>query len=250
MRRHGWQLPYHPLQVVAVSVFLALAFAFYVFFAPFVGRKVFQDVAMGLYTPLVSCVFFLYIWCAATDPADPGVFKSKKYLRLYGSGKHRHLQESRQGVSDIGLQLEGTGEKQEHEVAAASEKSMTQQHKNKNSSRCSATFSAFLLIFHALSFVFSCCQSHEWSSEQQASEEGMFFCSLCEVEVLKYSKHCRVCDKCVDGFDHHCRWLNNCIGKRNYRRFFILMMTALFLVCMICALWASLSYNQQLEYWC
>jgi hypothetical protein len=41
------------LQVVAVSVFLALAFAFYVFFAPFVGRKVFQDAAVGLYTPLV-----------------------------------------------------------------------------------------------------------------------------------------------------------------------------------------------------
>ncbi|PWZ36899.1 putative protein S-acyltransferase 22 [Zea mays] len=53
MRRHGWQLPYHPLQVVAVSVFLALAFAFYVFFAPFVGRNVFQYVVIGLYTPLV-----------------------------------------------------------------------------------------------------------------------------------------------------------------------------------------------------
>ncbi|KAL6657661.1 hypothetical protein ACP70R_005441 [Stipagrostis hirtigluma subsp. patula] len=228
MRRHGWQLPYHPLQVVAVSVFVALAFAFYVFFAPFVGRKVFQYVAMGLYTPLVSCVFFLYIWCAAADPADPGVFKSKKYLSLYGSSKHKHLKESRKGASDVGSQLEGSGEKQEYEATAASEKSMT-QHKDKNSSCCSATFSAFLLIFYPLSFVFSCCQSHEWTSEQQGSEEGMFFCSLCEVQVLKYSKHCRVCDKCVDGFDHHCRWLNNCIGKRNYRRFFILMSTALFL---------------------
>ncbi|GAB2226799.1 hypothetical protein Droror1_Dr00008590, partial [Drosera rotundifolia] len=34
MRKHGWQLPYHPLQVVAVAMFLALGFAFYVFFAP------------------------------------------------------------------------------------------------------------------------------------------------------------------------------------------------------------------------
>ncbi|KAL5198278.1 hypothetical protein ABZP36_001790 [Zizania latifolia] len=228
MRRHGWQLPYHPLQVVAVSVFLALAFAFYVFFAPFVGRKMFQDVAVGLYTPLVSCVFFLYIWCAATDPADPGVFKSKKYLRLYGSGKHKHPKECRQGISDVGLQIEETGEKQEHEFAAANEKSMT-HYKDKNPSCCSATFSSFLLIFYPLYFVFSCCQAREWS-EQQTSEEGMFFCSLCEVEVLKYSKHCRVCDKCVDGFDHHCRWLNNCIGKRNYMRFFILMTSSLFLL--------------------
>jgi hypothetical protein len=81
MRKHGWQLPYHPLQVlvseilalfcyssqdkglilvllsikvVAVAVFLALAFAFYVFFAPFVGKKIFQYVVIGLYTPLVS----------------------------------------------------------------------------------------------------------------------------------------------------------------------------------------------------
>ncbi|CAN6219468.1 unnamed protein product [Urochloa humidicola] len=229
MRRHGWQLPYHPLQVVAVSVFLALAFAFYVFFAPFVGRKVFQYVVMGLYTPLVLCVFFLYIWCAAANPADPGVYKSKKYLSLYGTGKHKHLNSSRRGVSDARLQLEGTGEKQEHEVTTSSEKSTT-QYKDKSSSCCSSTSSAFLLILYPLSFVFSCCQPHESSSEQQASEEGMFFCSLCEVQVLKYSKHCRVCDKCVDGFDHHCRWLNNCIGKRNYRRFFVLMSTALVLL--------------------
>ncbi|ONM24933.1 Metal ion binding protein [Zea mays] len=229
MRRHGWQLPYHPLQVVAVSVFLALAFAFYVFFAPFVGRNVFQYVVIGLYTPLVLCVFFLYIWCAAANPADPGVFKSKKYLSLYGSGKHRHLKECRKGSSDVRLQLEGTGEKQEHEVAASSEMSMT-QYKDNIPSCMSSTFSAFLLLFYPLSFVLSCCQSHEWSSEQQATEEGMFFCSLCEVQVLKYSKHCRVCDKCVDGFDHHCRWLNNCIGRRNYGRFFILMSTALILL--------------------
>lgn len=87
MRKHGWQLPYHPLQVlpiglvefyrcsfckkfrifynfssffgcivkvVAVAVFLALGFAFYVFFAPFVGKKMFQYIVMGIYTPLVS----------------------------------------------------------------------------------------------------------------------------------------------------------------------------------------------------
>ncbi|XWS69668.1 hypothetical protein CRYUN_Cryun04dG0198800 [Craigia yunnanensis] len=100
MRKHGWQLPYHPLQVVAVAVFLALGFAFYVFFAPFVGGKMFQYIVMGIYTPL----------------------------------------------------------------------------------------------------------------------------------VFKYSKHCRVCDKCVDSFDHHCRWLNNCIGRRNYRQFFTLMVSALLLL--------------------
>lgn len=42
------------LKVVAVAVFLALGFAFYVFFAPFVGKKIFQYVMIGIYTPLVS----------------------------------------------------------------------------------------------------------------------------------------------------------------------------------------------------
>ncbi|KAG2537905.1 hypothetical protein PVAP13_9NG323800 [Panicum virgatum] len=77
-----------------------------------------------------------------------------------------------------------------------------------------------------------CFHLHDQSSEQHGSEEGMFFCSLCEAEVLQHSKHCRVCDKCVDGFDDHCRWLNNCIGKRNYKRFFILMASAVLLLIM------------------
>ncbi|GJN30663.1 hypothetical protein PR202_gb18988 [Eleusine coracana subsp. coracana] len=129
MRKHGWQLPYHPLQVVAIAVFAALGFAFYVFFVPFVGTRAFQIVAMAIYTPLVR---FLH--------------------------------------------------------------------------------------------------SDNQRSGQNTSEEGMFFCSLCEAAVLKNSKHCRVCDKCVEGFDHHCRWLNNCIGKRNYKGFFILMASAVVLI--------------------
>lgn len=95
MRKHGWQLPYHPLQVVAVAVFLALAFAFYVFFAPFVGKRIFQYVVMGLYTPLITCVFGLYIWCAAADPADPGVFRSKKYLKIPANEKHTRRKDSK-----------------------------------------------------------------------------------------------------------------------------------------------------------
>ncbi|KAF3499099.1 hypothetical protein F2Q69_00039498 [Brassica cretica] len=54
-----------------------------------------------------------------------------------------------------------------------------------------------------------CCSGRGESSEQQMSEDEMFYCSLCEVEVFKYNKHCKVCGKCVDSFDHHCRWINN-----------------------------------------
>jgi hypothetical protein len=47
------------LQVVAIAVFSALGFAFYVFFVPFVGTKPFQIVAMAIYTPLVRCLSYL-----------------------------------------------------------------------------------------------------------------------------------------------------------------------------------------------
>ncbi|XP_020105013.1 probable protein S-acyltransferase 22 [Ananas comosus] len=232
MRKHGWELPYHPLQVVAIAVFLALGFAFYVFFVPFVGKKLFQYVVMGLYTPLITCVFLLYIWCAATDPGDPGVFKSKKYVKEVDNGKQTHNKESGQVVSNSELHTATTGEKAVPEglsTVAATDKSYDQKE-GESSSSCSRAFLALFFLCRPLCFLGNLCHSHEQSSEQQMSEDGMFFCSLCEVEVLKYSKHCRVCDKCVDGFDHHCRWLNNCIGRRNYRRFFILMIFALLLL--------------------
>ncbi|XP_072981398.1 probable protein S-acyltransferase 22 [Typha angustifolia] len=227
MRKHGWQLPYHPLQVVAIAVFLALGFSFYVFFVPFVGTKLFQYVVMGLYTPLVTFVFLLYIWCAAADPGDPGVFKSKKYGKVDENVKQNHNEGSRQEVSDSELHDGMTREKPAHEgvsTVAASKK----LHKGNNSSCCSSNLLAPLLFWCRPS-ICNWCRPHDQSSEQK-SEEGMFFCSLCEVEVLKFSKHCRVCDKCVDGFDHHCRWLNNCIGRTNYRRFFILMVSAVVLL--------------------
>ncbi|XP_077215385.1 putative protein S-acyltransferase 22 [Tasmannia lanceolata] len=236
MRKHGWQLPYHPLQVVAVAVFLALGFAFYVFFVPFVGRKVFQYVVMGLYTPLVTSVFCLYIWCAAIDPGDPGVFKSKKYLNIADNVKHIHPKVSNLGGEstswinganastigrthlDEGTDMDNTGVDSTKEV----EENGTSSH--------NLTFCMVLLGWCPFAFLWSRSHLHEQSSEQQMSEDGMFYCSICDVEVFKHSKHCRVCDKCVDCFDHHCRWLNNCIGRKNYGCFFTLMVFALLLL--------------------
>uniref|UniRef100_A0A6N2LRC2 S-acyltransferase n=1 Tax=Salix viminalis TaxID=40686 RepID=A0A6N2LRC2_SALVM len=212
MRKHGWQLPYHPLQVVAVAVFLALGFAFYVFFAPFVGKKLFQYIAMGIYTPLITCAFGLYIWCAAADPADPGVFRSKKYLKIPDSEKHN---------PPVGNSLE-------KEVVGA--ESTKKEPRTQIDEVSSGNSSCFQWVFFPCAFICNHCSSSDESSELQMSEDGMFYCSLCEVEVFKYSKHCRVCDKCVDRFDHHCRWLNNCVGKKNYRQFFTLMVSALLLV--------------------
>lgn len=231
MRKHGWQLPYHPLQVVAVAVFLALGFAFYVFFAPFVGKKLYQYIIMGVYTPLIVSVFGLYIWCAAADPADPGVFKSKKYCKTSGKGQHAKAKDSKLGGGP-NVNAGGKGEKSLDGVVKSDNVNTGDsdvEHEERHTSvNCSCCFWG-LLCFPCTSLGNCICPSEE-SSERHASEEGMFFCSLCEVEVYKYSKHCRVCDKCVDHFDHHCRWINNCIGKRNYRQFFTLMIVALLLL--------------------
>lgn len=232
MRKHGWQLPYHPLQVVAVSVFLALGFAFYVFFAPFLGKQLFQYIAMGIYTPLIICVFGLYIWCTAADPADSGVFRSKKYLKFPDNKKQPKLNASIIGgrstssIQDANTTItrEDTNEGSKNGVQSTAE--CDAEPEKKNPSLHHKPFFIALLALLPCAYV---CNSHKESSEQQLSEDGMFYCSLCEVEVYKYSKHCRVCDKCVDHFDHHCRWLNNCIGKRNYRKFFTLMVSSLLL---------------------
>ncbi|KAL3840546.1 hypothetical protein ACJIZ3_025137 [Penstemon smallii] len=233
MRKHGWQLPYHPLQVVAVAVFLALGFAYYVFFAPFVGKQLFQYIAMGIYTPLIICAFALYIWCAAADPADPGVFKSKKYRGIQDNKNHvkqsgsKHGGESISSIQDANTVAIGeeANDKRKHDIESAADCNTEPEKKNSSFHQRSCSMAMFALL--PCAYV---CNSQKESSDQHTSEDGMFYCNLCEVEVFKYSKHCRVCDKCVDRFDHHCRWLNNCVGKRNYRKFFTLMVSALLLV--------------------
>ncbi|KAK4773881.1 hypothetical protein SAY87_028900 [Trapa incisa] len=228
MRKHGWQLPSHPLQVVAVAVFLALGFAFYVFFAPFVGNKMFQYVVMGIYTPLILCVFGLYIWCAAADPADPVVFRSKKYIEMPESGKQIQSKDLKLGGDSTSIQDVNSAAlgRKEHDAASEAKESSAEIRKNNTSSR---TSSCFLRALSPCYLICKCCRQGKGSFDQ-GSEDGMFYCSLCEVEVFKHSKHCRVCDKCVDQFDHHCRWINNCVGRRNYRQFFTLMAFALMLL--------------------
>ncbi|KAK6119158.1 hypothetical protein DH2020_047090 [Rehmannia glutinosa] len=256
MRKHGWELPYHPLQVVAVAVFLALGFAFYVFFAPFVGKQLFQYIVMGIYTPLgwrnilttyqfylinacqyllwkghssstnllanitssgglrvllaeslwtescrfklvfwrvimlfwpvssllqtLICAFGLYIWCAASDPADSGVFRSKKYLNIPDNKKHikpsesKHGGESTSSIRDANAAATGEEANDEGKVDIKSA-----ADRNTETERKSTCFVAMLAL---LPCAYN-CNSHEESSYQQ-SEDGMFYCSLCEVELI------------------------------------------------------------------
>lgn len=44
------------VQVVAITVFCLLSVAFYAFFAPFLGKDIFEYIAIGVYSFLVSAI--------------------------------------------------------------------------------------------------------------------------------------------------------------------------------------------------
>lgn len=127
----------------------------------------------------------MYIWCAAADPADPGVFKSKKYIKVQHNQKNLELKQSKLGG-------ESTSSIQDGNFATNEEKTLGKSGKDTDAKagesgkvelpnetkRCTA-----LLPFLPCAFVHNCLSSREDSFDQRMSEDGMFYCSLCEVEV-------------------------------------------------------------------
>ncbi|KAG2248034.1 hypothetical protein Bca52824_087662 [Brassica carinata] len=59
--------------VIAITVFCLLAVAYYAFFAPFVGGRIWEYILLGVYSPVALIVFVLYVRCTAINPADPGI---------------------------------------------------------------------------------------------------------------------------------------------------------------------------------
>ncbi|CAL9782291.1 unnamed protein product [Musa acuminata subsp. burmannicoides] len=184
------------VQVVAITVFFLLVVAFYAFFAPFLGKDVIEYASIAVYTPVALAVFILYVRCTRINPADPGIMSKFDD----DSDSEQKSGPSLQGIDDS--------------------KANARMGPRKRTARCS------LIGFICSLFVKEDCRKHE-VTEQQPDEDDALFCTLCNAEVCKFSKHCRSCDKCVDGFDHHCRWLNNCVGRKNYITFIALMATSL-----------------------
>eukprot|EP00268_Persea_americana_P053322 TRINITY_DN6023_c0_g1_i2.p1 TRINITY_DN6023_c0_g1~~TRINITY_DN6023_c0_g1_i2.p1 ORF type:complete len:648 (+),score=116.49 TRINITY_DN6023_c0_g1_i2:412-2355(+) len=205
-RRHGWQLPAHTLQVVAITVYFLLVVAFYAFFSPFLGKEFYEYVAIAVYSTVALAVFVLYVRCTAIDPADPGILMTFDEKLAHRSRDKVDLPGDSASLEEPSKISLNTAEK-------------SVKHRPFSCLKIGGFFCGFL--------VKDDCRRDEVTSQQQANEEDALFCTLCNAEVRKFSKHCRCCDKCVDGFDHHCRWLNNCVGRKNYITFLSLMAASL-----------------------
>ncbi|KAM7518074.1 hypothetical protein LguiB_017036 [Lonicera macranthoides] len=204
-RRHGWELPAHTFQVVAITVFFLLSVAFYAFFAPFLGKDIYEYAALGIYSFLALGVFILYVRCTGIDPADPGILIEADKASTCKSDKDTDIPGHASSVEET------------------SKEELRSRGKSDGHGTCCSKLGGLLCGL----LVKEDCRKDEDLLQQQLGEEDALFCTLCNAEVRKFSKHCRSCDKCVDGFDHHCRWLNNCVGKKNYFSFVCLMAVSL-----------------------
>ncbi|KAK9156246.1 hypothetical protein Sjap_003726 [Stephania japonica] len=191
VRRHGWQLPAHTFQVVAITVFFLLVVAFYAFFAPFLGGRVLEYASIALYTPVVLIVFILYVRCTAINPADPGIlskFENESVAKSNPNALSAKNLPGNFGESAAGAHSSPSSASRSSIAADSCKKgSFGESEKvdipvDPSTRRSSSSFSMGLLC--CALFVHEDCCKHKETTEQQASMEEALFCTLCNAELL------------------------------------------------------------------
>ena len=51
------------------------------------------------------------------------------------------------------------------------------------------------------------------------------FCMTCNIYRPSRTSHCDICGFCIERMDHHCPWLGTCVGKKNYKQFYIFLLS-------------------------
>ncbi|XP_030460259.1 protein S-acyltransferase 18 [Syzygium oleosum] len=208
-RRHGWQRPLHPLQIVGMAVFSFLVVDFYVFLGLLLGSRAAEITVTTIFSFVVFSAMFLFIWCTAIDPTDKTGYRKKKRGKSKGLLKLNYGFVLAQIVTRFFRRLE----------RKILRKIIRRKYLDPmNTSAHLEPLLPFPLVMK------------DDAIAPDLKADDITFCSLCNLEVKKHSKHCRSCNRCVEGFDHHCRWLNNCIGKKNYTVFILLMASVLLML--------------------
>ncbi|KAJ0743375.1 putative protein S-acyltransferase [Helianthus annuus] len=210
MRRHGWQRPLHPLQIVGISIYCFLVAAFYSFLGLFIGNKTAVIVVNSIFSFTALGVMFLFVRCTAIDPSDKTYSKRKK--------KSKNISNR----INFGFIL---GHIVMRFFARIERKILRKFIRRKYLDPLSTTAQMEPLLPFPLVI-------KDDSVSPGPLQDDISFCVLCDSQVKKHSKHCRTCNRCVEGFDHHCRWLNNCVGKKNYRTFILLLIFVLLMLTM------------------
>ncbi|CAK9166027.1 unnamed protein product, partial [Ilex paraguariensis] len=138
-----------------------LSVAFYAFFSPFLGKNVYEYVAVGVYSFLALCVFVLYVRCRAIDPADPGILTEAAETPAYGLQNDtdlRGIASSREEPSKAGLENGG------------------------KSDRCGSSGCSKIVGLVCGFFAWEDCRKDEDLFAQQTGEEDALFCTLCNAE--------------------------------------------------------------------
>ncbi|CAH1447576.1 unnamed protein product [Lactuca virosa] len=210
MRRHGWQRPLHPLQIVGMSIYGFLVVAFYTFLGLFLGTRTTVIVVTSIFSFTALAVMLLFVRCTAIDPTDKTNFKRKKKKSMSNAVSQLNY------GSILGHIVMRFFTKIERKI-------LRKFIRRKYLDPLSTTAQMEPLLPFPLVI-------KDDSVSPDPLLADISFCVLCDSQVKKQSKHCRTCNRCVEGFDHHCRWLNNCVGKKNYRTFILLLIFVLLML--------------------
>ncbi|XAR60177.1 Protein S-acyltransferase [Bertholletia excelsa] len=209
-RRNGWERPLHPLQMVGMAVYSFLAVAFYCFLGLFLGNRIVEITVTSTFSFMAFATMFLFIRCTAIDPSDKTRLKKNKRR-----SKSNGLLKLNYGFI-LGQIVARFLRRVERRILRA-----FIRRKYLDPWQTSDQMES-LLPFPLV--------MKDDAIAPDLREDDISFCSLCDFEVKKHSKHCRTCNRCVEGFDHHCRWLNNCVGRKNYTTFILLMISLLLML--------------------